>query len=117
MVNTENRNKTIKFNGSLRKLADFFFFFFFFDVVYSLDSKQKNDFLFIKKYFRCGGLDFRCGLLLLIVIPVIYTNIEIDKNDDNVKLASDHLYLKFLFTWLSLVMSLMVSFLCCPFSH
>ena len=33
-------------------------------------------------------------------------------------LAGDNLYGKLLFTWLSLVMSsLMVSSLCCPFSH
>ena len=35
----------------------------------------------------------------------------------NVRLAGDHLYGKRLFTWLSLVTSLMVSILCCPFSH
>ena len=35
----------------------------------------------------------------------------------NVRLAGDHLYVKLLFTWLSLVMSLMMSYLCCPFSH
>ena len=34
----------------------------------------------------------------------------------NVKLAGDHLYGKWLFTWLSL-MSLMVYFLCCPISQ
>ena len=33
----------------------------------------------------------------------------------NVRLAGDHLNGKLLFTWLSLVMSMMV-FLCCPFS-
>ena len=33
----------------------------------------------------------------------------------NVWLAGDHLYGKLLFTWLSLVMYMMVSFLCCPF--
>ena len=35
----------------------------------------------------------------------------------NVRLANDRLYVKLLFTWLSLVMSLMVSFWCCSFSH
>ena len=35
----------------------------------------------------------------------------------NVGVAGDHLYGKWLYTWLSVVMSLMVSFLCCPFSH
>ena len=35
----------------------------------------------------------------------------------NVKLAGDHLYGKWLFTWLSLLMALMASYLCYPFSH
>ena len=35
----------------------------------------------------------------------------------NVKLAGVHLYRKWLFTWLSLVMSLMVSFFMLSFSH
>ena len=35
----------------------------------------------------------------------------------NVRLAGDHLYEKWLFTWLSLVMYLMVSYLCCLFPH
>ena len=36
----------------------------------------------------------------------------------NVKLAGGHLYGKWLFTWLSLVMSLTMSyFVLCPFSH
>ena len=34
----------------------------------------------------------------------------------NVRLTGDHLYGKLLFTWLSLVTSLM-SVLCCPFTH
>ena len=34
----------------------------------------------------------------------------------NVRPVGDYLYGEFLFTWLSLVMSLMVSCLCCPFS-
>ena len=33
----------------------------------------------------------------------------------NVRLAGGHLYGKQPFTWLSLVVSLMTSFLCCPF--
>ena len=33
----------------------------------------------------------------------------------NVRLAGDHLYRKLLFTWLSLVLSLMVSFCAVPF--
>ena len=35
----------------------------------------------------------------------------------NVRLADDHLDGKWMFTWLSPVMSLMVSYLGCPFSH
>ena len=35
----------------------------------------------------------------------------------NVKLAGDHLYGKLLFIWLSLVVSMMVSFFYCPFPH
>ena len=35
----------------------------------------------------------------------------------NVRLAGDHLYGNWLFTRLLLVITLMVSFLCCPFSH
>ena len=35
----------------------------------------------------------------------------------NVRLAGDHLSGKWLFTWLSLVMSLLVSYLWCPFPH
>ena len=45
-------------------------------------------------------------MLLFIVILVIYIN---------VRLAGDHLFGKSLFTWLSLVMSLMVSFCAVPF--
>ena len=47
-------------------------------------------------------------MVLFIVILVIYINIEIGKK--SVRLAGDHLHGKLLFTWLSLVMSLMVSF-------
>ena len=35
----------------------------------------------------------------------------------NIRLAGDHLYGKFLFTWLSLLMSLMVSFCAVFFPH
>ena len=35
----------------------------------------------------------------------------------NVRLADDHLYGKWLFTWLSLVMSLMVSYFVLSFPH
>ena len=35
----------------------------------------------------------------------------------NVRLAGDHLYGKWLFSWLSLVMSLIMSYLCYPFSQ
>ena len=53
--------------------------------------------------------DFRCGVSLLIVILVKY--IEIGKNRSfNARLAGDYMYGKKLFTWLSLVMSLIVSF-------
>ena len=34
-----------------------------------------------------------------------------------VRLAGDHLCAQWMFTWLSLVISLMLPFLCCPFSH
>ena len=55
----------------------------------------------------------RCYLWLF----TLYINIKIGKNSCWVLgLAGDHLYGKLLFTWLSLVMSMMVSFLCCPFS-
>ena len=66
---------------------------------------------FTKQAFREFGCGFRCGVLSFIVILVIYINIEIGKN----RLASDHLHGKLLFTWLSLVMSLMVSFCAVPF--
>ena len=54
----------------------------------------------------------RCYLWLF----TLYLNIKIGKRL-NVRLAGDYLYGKLLFTWLSLVMSMMVSFLFCPFSH
>ena len=54
--------------------------------------------------------DFRCGALLFMVIHVIYIYKKKVKIVVNVRLAGDHLYGKLLFTWLSLVMSMMVSF-------
>ena len=48
----------------------------------------------------------RCYLWLF----TLYINIKISKNKLNVRLACDHLFEKLLFTWLSLVMSMMVSF-------
>ena len=54
---------------------------------------------------------FRYGVLLFIVILVIYKyKNRLDIVMLNVRLAGDHLYGKLLFTWLSLVMSMMVSF-------
>ena len=60
--------------------------------------------------------DFRCGALLYMVIRVI------DKYKNrggklNVRLAGDHLYGKLVFTWLSRVLSMMVSFLLYFFSR
>ena len=56
-------------------------------------------------------LDVVCCYLLLFLL---YINIKIGKKLMlNVRLAGDHLYGKLLFTWLSLVMSLMDSeFMC-----
>ena len=48
----------------------------------------------------------RCYLWL----SSLYINIKIGKIVLNVRLSIDHLYGKLLFTWLSLVMSMMVSF-------
>ena len=49
----------------------------------------------------------RCYLWLF----TLYINIKISKNSLlNVRLAGDHLFGKLLFTWLSLVMSMLVSF-------
>ena len=49
----------------------------------------------------------RCYLWLFM----LYINIKIGKKKLlNVRLTGDHLYGKLLFTWLSLVMSMMVSF-------
>ena len=66
----------------------------------------KAAFLF---WFFC---DFRCGVLLFMVMLFsIYINMKIGKKYVlNVRLASDHLYGKLLFTWLSLVVSMIVSF-------
>ena len=47
-------------------------------------------------------------MLLFMVILVTNINIKIGKIVVNVRLAGDHLYGKLLFTWLSLVMSMMV---------
>ena len=45
------------------------------------------------------------------VVITLYINIKIGKKKLlNVRLAGDHLYGKLLFTWLSLVMSVMLSF-------
>ena len=50
--------------------------------------------------------DFRCGVLLFMVILAIYINMKIGKKKLlNARLTGDHL-----FTWLSLVISVMVSF-------
>ena len=55
----------------------------------------------------------------MCVVIYCYTcyiyKIEIGKKMLNVRLAGDHLYGKLLFTWLSLVLSLMVSFCAVPF--
>ena len=53
-------------------------------------------------------LDVVCCYLMLFLL--IINNIEML----NVRLADDHLYGKLLVTWLSLVMSLMVSFCAVP---
>ena len=45
--------------------------------------------------------------MLFLLSFWLYINVKIDVN---VRLASDHLYGKLLFTWLSLVLSLMVPF-------
>ena len=50
--------------------------------------------------------DFRCGALLFMVIHVIYKY----KNKLNVRLAGDYLFGQLLFTWLSLVVSMVMSF-------
>ena len=50
--------------------------------------------------------DFRCGALLFVVIHVIYKY----KKLLNDRLAGDHLFGKLLFTWLSLVVSMVMSF-------
>ena len=47
-----------------------------------------------------------CYLLFFL----LYINTNKGKNMLNVSVVGDHLYGKLLFTWLSLVMSLMVSF-------
>ena len=59
--------------------------------------------------------DFRCGALLFMVIHVIYKYKNRWRWLLNFGLAGDHLYGKLLFTWLSFVMSIMVSFCVVPF--
>ena len=54
--------------------------------------------------------DFRCGALLFMFILVTYKYKIGNKRLLNVRLAGDHLYGKLFCTWLSLVMSMMVSF-------
>ena len=54
--------------------------------------------------------DFRCGALLFVVVRVVYKYKNRWRWLLNVRLAGDHLFGKLLFTWLSLVMSMMVSF-------
>ena len=55
-------------------------------------------------------------MLLLSVILITYITIDKVKIDVlNVSLAGDHLYVKLLFPWLSLVMSLMLSLMLSPF--
>ena len=54
---------------------------------------------------------------MVILVTNKYKNKKISKNSClNVRLAGDHLYGKLLLTWLSLVMSMMVSFVMsfCP---
>ena len=70
-------------------------------------QKKKNALLVVPRWlFRFSSLVSldvaRCYLWLFL----LYINIKIGKN----KLAGDHPYGKMLFTWLSLVMSMMVSF-------
>ena len=56
-------------------------------------------------------------VVLFIVLLVICINIEIGKIYVKYRLAGDHQYEKLLFTWLSLVMSLMASFCAVFFPH
>ena len=51
-----------------------------------------------------------CGYFLVILVRYKIENWKKNKYMFNVRLADDHLYGKWLFTWLSLVMSLMVSY-------
>ena len=50
---------------------------------------------------------FRCGMLLFVVLPVLN---KLVKQMLNVRVPGDHLHGKLNFTWLSLVMSLRMSF-------
>ena len=66
--------------------------------------------MFYCRLFCFGSLvilDVVCRYLSLFVL---YINIEIGFKVLNVRLAGGHLYGKQLFTWLSLVVSLMASF-------
>ena len=54
-----------------------------------------------------------CYLLFFL----LYINIEIGKIDVTFKIAGDHLHGKLLFTWLSLVISLIVSFCAVVFTR
>ena len=65
-------------------------------------------------WFFCG---LRCSVWLNFVILVRYKNRKWIKIDIYVRLAGNHLYGKWLFTWLSLVISLMVSYFVLSFSH
>ena len=59
-------------------------------------------------FWFCG--DFGCGVLLFMAILVIYKYKVGKKWLLNVRLAGDYLYMKLLFAWLSLVVSMIVSF-------
>ena len=78
-------------------------------------------FLSFDTYLRlfCFGslviLDVTCCYLWLFSL---YINIKVGKNSFfYVRLAGDHLYAKLLLTWLSLVVSMMLSFCAVLFSH
>ena len=51
------------------------------------------------------------------MVSLLYINIEIGKNILNARLAGCHLYCELLFSWLSLMVSLMLSFCAVPVSH
>ena len=68
-------------------------------------------------------MKFRLSLVILDVVFrclslfLLHINIKIGKKIVNVRLAGDHQYGKQLFTWLSLVMSLMASFSAVDLGH